>query len=75
MQLSLFSKSQPPEIQVCEACRGVIKDGEGFVKHSTQSVNESGRPIEIDIMIYHCDCEAIANEKGGEYENLLENIV
>lgn len=56
MQFSLSFEPQSPEVQICEACQGEICENDGFVKYSTQSTNESGRPTEIEVRVYHYGC-------------------
>ena len=57
MQFSLSFEPQSPEVQICEACQGEICENDGFVKYSTQSTNESGRPTEIEVRVYHHGCD------------------
>lgn len=56
MQFSLSFEPQSPEVQRCEACHLEINPGDSFVKESTQLVNQNGRPIEVDVRIYHEGC-------------------
>ena len=57
MQFSLSFEPQSPVVQICEACQGEICENDGFVKYSTQSTNESGRPTEIEVRVYHYGCD------------------
>ena len=53
----VFQQSTEPEpMQLCEACHLEINPGDSFVKESTQLVNQNGRPIEVDVRIYHEGC-------------------
>ena len=56
MQFSLSFEPLVTEVQICEACQGEICENDGFMKYSTQSTNESGRPTEIEVKIYHAEC-------------------
>lgn len=62
MQFSLSFEPQSPVVQICEAClceacQGEICENDDFVKYSTQSTNESGRPTEIEVRVYHYGCD------------------
>ena len=48
----LFYKVEP---QLCDACNKPILELQAFFKHSTQSAR-NGKPIEVDIKIYHDAC-------------------
>jgi hypothetical protein len=47
--------TEPEPMQLCEACHLEINPGDSFVKESTQSA-QNGRPIEVDVRIYHEGC-------------------